>query len=451
MRTSKRQKVVFIFRRDLRWNDNIGLTKAFDFVMEDPKKRELYPMFIFNPVQIDPAKNPYYSANSLRFMIECIKCDLMPWTHIMYGADVDALASIKDVSAVFFNRDYTPFARRRDQQIIEWCEERDIHVYGEWNEYSLVDVPNMKKPYRVFGAFYKAHGTGRIPTPLNNESSIKKNLSKSGAWQKVVSVPPNAQAQFKGGRKVALTRLAIIARGALKDYNATRDFPALMLQEPGGTTMMSAYLKYGCVSIRELYQVLKANKSTEIIRQIYWRAYYEQMAYWFPHTLSGQLSGKAGFYNHALNPQNDRRAWVRNTRASDAIMSGRTGIPIVDAAVRQLVTTGFMHNRLRMIVCMLACRILKMDWRIFEKWFATHLIDYYPAVNRMSWEWSTTYRFTLDPWTQQTKFDKDCVFIKHWLPVLADVPPKHIHKWDEYHKNYNIDYPIEPLVIFYKR
>ena len=156
----------------------------------------------------------------------------------------------------------------------------------------------------------------------------------------------------------------------------------------------------------------------------------------FPVTI---YTHKTKFYNHPLNQYKGR--WTNNPSQTQAILKGETGIPIVDAAVRQLHTTGYMHNRLRMVTCMLASRILNLDWRIFERWFATKLIDYYPVVNRHSWEWSVTYRFTLNPWVQQEKFDKDTEFIKHWIPELKDVPPAHIHRWYEFHKNYKSTIP----------
>lgn len=454
-------KVIFIFRRDLRWNDNIGLTKAYEYVKSHPGT-VLYPIFVFNERQIDPKRNKYYSANTVRFLVECIREDLMPFVNIYHEKHSEqhtkTLASIErngrnsNIAAVFFNRDYSPFARARDEEIIDWCTERNIHVHGEWNEYSLVDIPNMPKPYKVYGAFLKAYASTKVPLPLNNESKIKAILkpATSGTHTSMSKLSKyygnieNAQAAVKGGRQHAKERLHLIDAGKLDNYATTRDYPAMMVQaqadanQKQSTTMMSAYLKYGCVSIREFYHTLKSRKAagSKIIRELFWRAYYEQMAYHFPHTLSGQLDNNHNNYNSALNPKNDSTKWHTDTRAADAIMAGKTGIPIVDAAVRQLITTGFMHNRLRMVVAMLACRILKMDWRIFERWFATHLIDYYSIVNRMSWEWSVTYRFTLNPWVQQKKFDKDAVFIKHWLPEFKDVPTKDIHAWYDAYKNY---------------
>lgn len=424
--------VIFIFRRDLRFNDNAGLTKAYEYAKANG--HALQPIFIFNELQTNPANNPYYSENSFRFMLECIE-DIKP--HIRFfvvkSSDLEVLSKLeKIISAVFFNRDYTPFARKRDDTIIEWCKENGKHVHGEWEEYSLIDIPNMPKPYQMYGAFLKKYEQAHVPAPRNNEilitSYMKSNKSSRafGAASPLVKKPPlNKHAAVVGGRENALKRLERIKQGLHDDYAHTRDFPALMLDDYKSTTMMSAYLKYGSVSVRELYHVCKTRKEKgqKILKELFWRAYYEQIVYHFPHTLSGQLSPVKNPYNHALNPKNDSRAWKEAPDMVRAIMAGQTGIPIVDAAVKQLLSTGFMHNRLRMVVAMLACRILGLDWRVFERWFATSLIDYYPAVNRMSWEWAVTYRFTLNPWSQQKRFDKDCIFIKHFLGANAESAP----------------------------
>ena len=437
--------VIFIFRRDLRWNDNIGLTKAFAYA--EQHQVNLVPIFIFNQKQINPAKNPYYSENSFRFLLECLS-DLhgkIRYLHVQ-NSDMEALEALKtsyQIDAIFFNRDFTPFARNRDDMIVEWSVKNNIHVHGEWLEYSLINIPEMAKPYQIYGAFLERYKNEPVPKPINNEIAIMSYVKRPKNPGMVPAVKPNGKVAVKGGREEAVKKLQLITSGALDNYERTRDFPAII----NGTTMMSAYLKYGALSIRELYWALKDRKShgDKVIRELFWRAYYEQLGYHFPHVLSGQL--RKDNYNMSLNQKNNKQKWVQSTTKANSIMNGKTGIPIIDAAVRQLLTTGYMHNRLRMVVCMLACRQLGMDWRLFERWFATHLIDYYPIVNRMSWEWSVTYRFSLKPWVQQSKFDKECVFIKEWIPELSSVPNKDIHTWYDSYKRYpNLKYNMQPIL-----
>lgn len=438
--------VIFIFRRDLRWNDNVGLTKAYEYALSN--QLTLVPVFIFNQKQINPAKNHFYSENSFRFLLECLN-DLhgkLRYLHVR-ESDIEALEALNksyQVKAIFFNRDFTPFARNRDDMILEWGSQNGVHVHGDWLEYSLINIPAMAKPYQIYGAFLQRYQKEDVPKPTNNEHVIVSYIKRPKNPGNIPKVKNNDKAAVRGGRVEATKKLHLIHTGKLDDYERTRDFPSVQ----NGTTMMSAYLKYGCLSIRELYWALKNRKAAgeKVIRELFWRAYYEQIAYHFPHVLSGQL--RKDNYNLPLNIKNNKQSWVQSTDTANAIMTGKTGLPLVDAAVRQLITTGFMHNRLRMVVCMLACRHLRMDWRLFERWFATHLIDYYPVVNRMSWEWSVTYRFTLNPWVQQQKFDKDCNFIKQWIPELSNVPNKDIHKWYQAHLLYpDVAYSRPPILL----
>jgi len=442
--------VIFIFRRDLRWNDNVGLSHAFKYAREH--NLPLVPLFIFNNIQIDPKLNHYYSHNSVQFMLECLH-DLYPYVryYTVEESDIEVLTEIlHQVDAIFFNRDYTPFARKRDDLITELCASHDIKVYSFWSEYSLIDVTKMQKPFKVYGNFYNTYKNVDVRKPVNNEKQILEYLRLSANFilYHAKSSPlleidrgENKRAVI-GGRKYAKERMHYLNTGGMVNYKLNRDFPYLTLEkEMPGTTMMSAYLKYGCISIREFYHMLLKQQQHDIIKELFWRAYYEQIVYHFPHCLSGQLTNN--HFNHALNKDNTH--WLESSVLSNKIMKGTTGIPIIDAAVRQLRTTGFMHNRLRMLVCMTACRIMKLDWRIFEKWFANHLIDYYPAVNRLSWEWSVTYRFVLNPWVQQEKFDKECKFIKFWVPELHNIANHDIHTWYESHVKYKIKYP-KPIV-----
>jgi len=176
---------------------------------------------------------------------------------------------------------------------------------------------------------------------------------------------------------------------------------------------MSGWLKYGCISVREFYWAIRNvyGKQHGIIRELYWRAFYEQMVYWWPETLRGQITF----------PPLPNKSWSKtphkwNNTSFKKITTGHTGIPIIDASIRALNITGFLHNRLRMILCMYAVRHKKVDWRLMERWFATKLIDYYPPSNRGGWEWAVIYRFKLSPEAQTRRFDPEHAFIKTWIP-----------------------------------
>jgi deoxyribodipyrimidine photo-lyase len=219
-------------------------------------------------------------------------------------------------------------------------------------------------------------------------------------------------------------------------YLSQRDFPAL-----ASTTGLSAYLKFGCCSVREAYYAVIQALGGEhpLIRQLYWRDFFTHIAFHFPHV-----------FGHAFHQQYDNIAWKNNLDDFQAWANGLTGFPIVDAGMRELNQTGFMHNRVRMVVASFLVKDLHISWRWGERYFAQHLIDYDPCVNNGNWQWAAStgcdaqpYFRIFNPWLQQQKFDADCVYIKQWIPELRPFQPNTIHRW---HKNPQpSDYPLPRL------
>ena len=163
------------------------------------------------------------------------------------------------------------------------------------------------------------------------------------------------------------------------------------------------------------------------------------MVYWWPETLAGQ---KVSGQDNAPWTPSGAGPWRYDRTLFNKVTGGTTGVPIVDAAVRCVSATGWLHNRLRMVLAMVAVRILKIDWRLMERWFATRLVDYSPASNRGGWEWASSYRFVLNPWVQAERFDRDCAFVKEWIPELSDVPAKDVLTWYDAHGRYpGVAYP----------
>jgi deoxyribodipyrimidine photo-lyase len=229
---------------------------------------------------------------------------------------------------------------------------------------------------------------------------------------------------IEGGRTQALKQLATIHRCI--DYTKTRDFPALQ-----STSHFSAHLKFGTLSVREVFsgiaQVLELDHP--LLRQLYWRDFMTHIAYHFPHV-----------FGHAFIEKFDRLPWENNRDYFDAWTQGRTGFPIVDAGMRELNETGFMHNRVRMIVASFLTKDLRISWRWGERYFAQHLIDYDPCLNNGNWQWAAStgcdaqpYFRIFNPWLQQQKFDANGEYIYRWVPELRGVPLKTIHQWDKKH------------------
>lgn len=400
---------IFIFRRDLRIQDNISL---YNLIKHCGNKNILL-VFIFNPDQIYPNKNPYFSNNAVQFMIESL-VSLEKNIHINYyeGYDIDILNKINKkykIKSIGFNKDYTPFAIKRDKNIIEWCEKNNITVISN-EDYSLFPIESIKNksgnPYQVFTPFYNTCLKLSVPKPIKipkiNFIKTVVNFNKNKYYKK------NDKLAVRGGRENALIRL----KNKYLMYSKNRDYPAL-----DATTKLSAYIKFGCVSIREVYYTYLKNKA--LSRELIWREFYANILYHFPYIIQG----------HSFKRKYDKIKWTNNKDWFIKWCKGETGYALVDAGMKQLNETGWMHNRVRMIVAMFLTKDLFIDWRWGEKYFATKLVDYDPASNNGGWQWSAStgtdaqpYFRIFNPDTQIKKYDKDYIYIKRWNPNYKNIP-----------------------------
>lgn len=421
---------VFIFRRDLRLQDNTGLNQALKL------SAQVLPCFIFDPRQIEP--HPYQSKPGLKFMLESIKYlqhDLLNINAELgfYNDLPEAVLKqlIKDhaIEAVFINRDYTPFSRQRDYQLGLICNELELklHVCAD----ALLTEPEQavkqdNSAYKVFTAFY--NNAARFPVALP-EALSKTNfvLPKTAFNLDTLNYPDTHldKTAILGGRQQALDILNDI--DAQADYTNTRDFPSL-----NSTSKLSAHLKFGTCSVREAYYAIVEALGSDhpLLRQLYWRDFFTHIGYHFPKV-----------FGHAFIDKFDALQWQNNVEHFKAWAEGRTGFPIVDAGMRELNQTGFMHNRVRMIVASFLVKDLHISWRWGERYFAQHLVDYDPCVNNGNWQWAAStgcdaqpYFRIFNPWLQQQKFDADCQYIYHWLPELKGYTAKTIHQWDKKHQ-----------------
>ena len=439
---SRKSINVFIFRRDLRIIDNIALSLLVK------QKLPILPIFIFNPVQIKPDKNPYFSVNAYIFMIECLldlKLETKDSLQFFYDKDITVLNQILmeyDINTIAFNTDYTPFARNRDSEIKVWCEKNKISCLTaeDYSLYSMGSILSKSQlPYTIFTPFYNNCMSVTVPKPNKISPKINYLISKKLKTIKnitnLIQLPEPLKERILGGRDNAIIRLNEVKIGKFKKYKKQRDF---MLHE---NTHLSAYIKFGCISIREVYWTFKSNK--ELLRQLIWREFYAHIVWHFPKVLNSYTFKDK--YND-INYNKPDEKWHK-------FMKGQTGFPLVDSAVRQIMTTGYMQNRLRMIVCNFITHDLFLDWRIAERWFATHLIDYDPASNSggnqscasVGVDAQPWFR-TMNPFVQSLRFDPKCIFIYKMIPELNNVPVEDIHNWQEAYKKYsNIKYPA-PIV-----
>jgi deoxyribodipyrimidine photo-lyase len=281
--------------------------------------------------------------------------------------------------------------------------------YQKFTPYYNYQINNKVKP------FVKKHKLNLYKKYLE---PIKYKYSLSEAYTKLII--PSDLSRFEGGRKKGIDILNSIKRHS--DYGETRND---LTKE---TTGLSAYMKFGCVSPREVFYIMKNNLGLnhDLIRQLIWREFYLQLIISFPYVLKGK----------SLKEKYDKIVWENNLEYFDKWCKGETGFPIVDAGIREMNETGFMHNRARLIVASFLVKNLLVDWRLGEKYFATKLIDYDPASNNGNWQWvagsgadSMPYFRIFNPWTQGKTHDKEALYIKKWVPELESVEPKDIHNW----------------------
>jgi deoxyribodipyrimidine photo-lyase len=413
---------LFIFHRDLRIDDNISLNKL-------SKYGPIFCLFIFTPTQITK-KNKYYSQRSFLFMCESL-IDLREAIHkkngelyTTYGEPVECLQNIlkhNKIERIGFNIDYTPYARKRDKSIISFCNKNKIEVITD-EDYLLhpisTGLKNDGKPYVIYTPFKDNLISKKVIKPFTSRTlHFSKLTGLSQSYFPDLSKISKLNNLHKGGRKNGLYQLKA---------NSSKKYAHDMLYE--NTTELSAYIKFGCISIREAYY---GNSNLVYHQQLLWREFYYYIVYYFPEILEKHYNFQSKF---------DKIKWINNTGQFKKWCDGKTGVPIVDACMRQLNETGYMHNRGRLITANFLNRMLGMDWRLGERYFAEHLIDYDPAVNNGNWQWVSStgcdpkpyYQRLFNPYLQGERFDKDCEYIKKWLPELKDVEPKHIHQWDKY-------------------
>lgn len=437
---------IFIFRRDYRTKDNIGLYECAK------QCKQIIPLFIFTPEQVSDS-NKYKSANAVQFMIEALD-DLNQQTGnklaCYYGDNVSILNKLINAykpDIIAFNRDYTPYAIKRDKAIVELCAKKNVEcltyadyylfepgtltkdgfidandfINNEMRDYKAIKTTQLSSntlvplAYKKFTPFYnKAKANKRhIVNSVGQVSSDKfkgtdGSILLTDAYQRFGAMNPEVPVQ--GGRSEALKLLAKDHR----DYAKTHNF---LYEE---TTGLSPYIKFGCVSIREVYH--RYQSVEPLIRQLYWREFYATLLYAFPE------------YNEPVDKKYNKIQWSNNRAHFNAWTKGETGFPVVDACMRQLVQTGTMHNRGRLIVASFLCKTLLIDWRWGERFFAQHLIDYDVASNMHNWLWiagggadSQEYFRIFNPWSQSENYDKDGVFMRRYLPETDGLEANDLH------------------------
>lgn len=428
--------ILFWHRRDLRLSDNIGLGQAHQ------QTSRVVGVFCLDPNildsdQVAPARVKYLLGclESLQASYRRVGSDLL----ILQADPITAIPTLAvtlEAQAVFWNQDIEPYGIKRDRAVKTALQEQGIKTQTFWDQ--LLHAPGEiltkgEDPYKVYTPFWKnwqqqakASPVGSITqlnglTPQQQEEvnqigviPLPKLAELGLSWENDLPLEP--------GYDAAKARLKQFSDRAICDYDQNRNYPAI-----DGTSVLSAALKFGAIGIREVWEATtlawentrsdEAQQSIQTWRQeLAWREFYQHALYFFPELADGPY-----------RPQFQNFPWENNRQHFQAWCEARTGYPIVDAAMRQLNTIGWMHNRCRMIVASFLTKDLIINWQWGERYFMQTLFDGDLAANNGGWQWSASSGMDpkplriFNPASQAQKFDSDGEYIRYWLPELSAV------------------------------
>ncbi|WP_420593188.1 cryptochrome/photolyase family protein [Robiginitalea biformata] len=413
---------IFWFRRDLRLEDNRGLCEALG------AGRPVLPIFIFDSEILDglPADDPRvtFLHDRLQELRSRMQESQGSSLAIYHGKPLEIfkeLASDWDVGQVFTNRDYEPYARDRDEQVGQWLSEQGIEFHT-FKDQVIFEKDEVVKddgdPYVVYTPYMKKWKQVFRDTPLATFDSAGQ-LGNLIAHSRL----PNPDLADFGFERSAIPVPDYDMGGKLIDaYEDNRNYPARE-----GTSRLGPHLRFGTISIRQaLGKALESSNET-FWNELIWREFFMQILWHFPRTV-----------HEAFRKEYDRIAWRNDESEFEKWREGRTGFALVDAGMRQLNASGYMHNRVRMLTASFLCKHLLIDWRWGEAYFAEKLLDYEMASNVGNWQWAAgsgvdaaPYFRIFNPMTQVDKFDKDKSYIREWIPEYGteDYPEKMVdHK-----------------------
>ncbi len=418
MTTYMKKIAVFWFRRDLRLEDNVGFAAALQ------SGYLVLPIFIFDKQILDklPETDPRVSFifETLQGMRDTLRDDFhsgIAMYHDTPETVFKALLSEYDIAEVYTNRDYEPYARERDERIKKLLEKENI-PFNTYKDQVIFEkeeiVKNDGNPYVVYTPYknkWKEH--------FNADAHLKKHstLENLGSLIDHQRLPNLTLSDMGFSKSNIEVPSYTVTRELIANYEDTRNFPAIA----HGTSRLGPHLRFGTVSVRQMVKKAIAEENEIFWSELIWREFFMQILWHFPHTK-----------DKAFKPKYDRIEWRNNEEEFKKWCEGNTGYAFVDAGMRELNTTGFMHNRVRMLVASFLCKHLLIDWRWGETYFAEKLLDYDMSANVGNWQWAAgsgvdaaPYFRIFNPITQIDKFDKQKEYINTWIPELQELtyPP----------------------------
>lgn len=399
------------FRRDLRLFDQAALFYALK------ERTDVLPIFIFDNDILSKLDDPsdarvtfiYDQLAEMKSELQKRKSDLF----IRHGSPLEVfktLASEMKIEAIYTNHDYEPEARQRDEAVAKWAESKSIE-FKTYKDQTLFEkdeiLTDARKPYTVYtpykrkvlanlqGFYLKSYPVDLYESSYAEIKSPEKMISlKDIGFQRTTMELPDSK----------------LSLATLKKYAEQRDFPAINQ----GTTHLGTHLRFGTVSVREMAR--EGKKHSEVwLSELIWRDFFMQILWHYPHV-----------QKQSFRPEYDNIKWRSSKKDFEAWCEGRTGYPMVDAGMRELNATGYMHNRVRMVTASFLCKHLLIHWYEGERYFAKKLLDYDLAANNGNWQWAAgsgcdaaPYFRIFNPTAQMERFDKDLKYIKKWVPEFG--------------------------------
>ena len=397
--------VIFWFRRDLRLDDNHALFKALK------SGYDVLPIFIFDSNITNKLNQNDHRLNYINNVLDGLNKRLSENKKKIYiykGNPIEIISKLiikLKIKEIYLNKDYEPYARDRDDKIEKLCVANNVS-YNSFKDHVIFEEDQIVKkdgtPYVVYTPYsrkwiekFQSNQLDSYPSELNLGGFVDSD--------KIREV--NYLMDFE--KNIISPKTYNLNNDLIDKYEETRNFPAL-----DSTSRIGVNLRFGTVSSRKIVKTSSERSNNTFLKELIWREFFIQILWHFPHTTEKSFKDK---YERIewRNDMDDFKLWC----------DGKTGYPIVDAGMNHVNKTGFMHNRLRMVVGSFLCKHLLIDWRLGEKYFADKLFDYEQASNVGNWQWvagcgvdAAPYFRIFNPEEQQKKFDKELQFIKKWIP-----------------------------------
>ncbi|MEO0572797.1 MAG: deoxyribodipyrimidine photo-lyase [Bacteroidota bacterium] len=403
---------IFWFRRDLRLDDNVGLYQALQ------RGKPVYPVFIFDPEILEKLPRDDARVSFIHEQLQQIRSQLQRNAESSLAIFYDhpkkvftALLSQYDVDHVFTNHDYEPYAQKRDKEIKQLLESKGVG-FKTFKDQVIFEKSEVVKddgsPYVVYTPYKK-----KWKERFNASTSLVDYQIAFSNFIKNANLPNISLSKIGFGTSPIRVPEYTITRDLIQNYEATRNFPS----KKKGTSRLGPHLRFGTVSIRKMIKKAIQEENEVFWSELIWREFFMQILWHFPHTV-----------NTAFKPKYDRIEWRNDERDFEKWKKGETGYALVDAGMRELNQTGYMHNRVRMLVASFLCKHLLIDWRWGEAYFAEKLLDFELASNVGNWQWAAgsgvdaaPYFRIFNPMTQIEKFDKQKAYITTWVPDLQEL------------------------------